>query len=111
MVNIRELTISGLNDAIVNISVNSNGVGALFDLDDVKQEKENVRNYAGDYTYDSAATAIHPLGTTTSVHYDIKENLVKTPYLIIYEMVDFSTRVTGAALQAQLSTVSEQLPP
>ena len=111
VVNIRELTISGLNDAIVNISVNSNGVGALFDLDDVKQEKENVRNYAGDYTYDSAATAIHPLGTTTSVHYDIKENLVKTPYLIIYEMVDFSTRVTGAALQAQLSTVSEQLPP
>jgi len=112
------LTISGLGDAIVELKANVEGVGSLFDLDGVKEERQLVRtfSYSGipwEFADTASAaerreangveTAPNDLISTSrviSATTQGTEYKVQTPYLIIYEVVDSSYSLTDSDIDA-----------
>ncbi|NQZ70099.1 MAG: hypothetical protein HRT89_18765, partial [Lentisphaeria bacterium] len=99
------LTITGLNDAVIDLSVNVTGVAALIDLDDVQAEQILVRSFTySDIPWeykDTAASALQreaegiviadenllSLGSNQWAVTSGSEYTIKTPYIIVYEKV------------------------
>jgi len=100
----KTLEIRSLSDRVVELKANVEGVGALFDLDGVKEEKQLVRRFSYPGIPENA-------DISTSDVYDANtegsEYVLQTPYLVVYQVTN-----EGYSAEAdEITTLSQNFSP